>query len=225
MKAFVLGSVALFGLALAVYSQTPPPEATPVASIPVATPSVAPTATVLPSISPAATTSPVNDFAERIKQRAESGSKHKKGFNLTIDDDDGDKSDDSDGVPHWVGSVAILGILAVFGTPVLIVGLIMYFSMSRSRALQRTVRMMVEKGQPVPPELLASPAAAPLRPWYDLRRGIILFAVGIAITIFFGMTAGWDEGVWALGLIPGLIGLGYILVWRLANKHQNGFKL
>jgi Domain of unknown function (DUF6249) len=100
----------------------------------------------------------------------------------------------------------------------------MFSGWAKSRSLQRTVRMMVEKGQPVPPELFASPAGAPIRPWYDLRRGIILLAVGVAFVIFFGLTAGWEEGVWALGLIPGLIGFGYIIVWRLANRHGNGFK-
>ena len=88
--------------------------------------------------------------------------------------------------------------------------------------------MMVEKGQPIPPALLSTPvavaAASPLRPWYDLRRGIILLAIGVGVIMFFGISAGWDEGVWALGLIPGLIGAGYILAWRLAYREEKELK-
>jgi len=43
--------------------------------------------------------------------------------------------------------------------------------------------------------------------------------------MFFGISAGWDNGGWALGSIPALIGAGYILAWRLANKHANRFKM
>ena len=71
-----------------------------------------------------------------------------------------------------------------------------------------------------------SPAAAPVivRPWYDLRRGIVLVSVGVGVVMFFGISAGWDNGVWALGLIPGLIGLGYLLAWRLAYRDEKALK-
>jgi hypothetical protein len=49
-------------------------------------------------------------------------------------------------------------------------------------------------------------------------------AVGVGIIMFFGISAGWDEGVWALGLIPGLIGVGYILAWRLAYREEKELK-
>ena len=86
------------------------------------------------------------------------------------------------------------------------------------------MQTLVEKGQPIPAELLQSRAGAPLRPWYDLRRGIVLLAVGTGIIMFFGIAVGWEEGVWALGLIPAIIGGGYILAWRLANKRETLLK-
>ena len=74
--------------------------------------------------------------------------------------------------------IAIISVLAVFGFPAAIVAVIMFSSWARTRSLHRTVRMMVEKGQPVPPELLSSPAAASAgndcARGYDLRRGIVL---------------------------------------------------
>ena len=124
--------------------------------------------------------------------------------------------------------IPLVGIvfLTIFGAPVLIVIAIGIFALLLSRSRQRTIRMMVEKGQPVPPELLSSPAAAPVtvRPWYDLRRGIVLVSVGVGVVMFFGISAGWDNGVWALGLIPGLIGLGYLLAWRLAYRDERALK-
>jgi hypothetical protein len=167
-----------------------------------------------------------NQLADKIKQKVDRKFKH-KGFDITIDGDDNDERGTVHGsgdIPEGLFPVVAISVLAVFGFPVAIVAVIMFSSWAKSRSLHRTVRMMVEKGQPVPPELFAAPAGAPLRPWYDLRRGIVLLSVGFGLMMFFGLTAGWDEGVWALGLIPGLIGLGYILAWRLANRHGNGFK-
>ncbi len=239
MKALVLSSAASLALALALYAQTPAPTPeTPTAS-PALAATAAPTATVatVASVSPtvSATISPANQFADQIKQRVERKFKHGK-FALTIDDGDKGKVEaeandvdhrDSD-IPKTVLPIAILAIMCVFGFPVAIVAVIMFSSWARTRSLHRTVRMMVEKGQPIPAALLSTPAAvsaaAGLRPWYDLRRGIVLMAVGVGIIMFFGISAGWDEGVWALGLIPGLIGVGYILAWRLAYREEKELK-
>jgi len=236
MKALLLGSAASLALALALYAQTPAPTPeTPTASPALtATASPAATASLSASVSPSvsATVSPANEFADHIKQRVERKFKHGK-FALTIDDNDKGKaqveSDNrDDGIPLTVLPIAVIAILAVFGFPVAIVAVIMFSNWAKSRSLHKTVRMMVEKGQPIPAALLSTPAAVSaatgLRPWYDLRRGIVLMAVGVGIIMFFGISAGWDEGVWALGLIPGLIGAGYILAWRLAYREEKALK-
>src|SRR5881398_632904 len=195
MKAFLLGSAATFGLVLAIYAQAP--AATP--ETPAPSPTLAATVTPPASVSPAisATPSAANQFADKIKERVDRKFKH-KGFAITVDGNDGEEPDShrhhgDDDIPGKVLPIAIISILAVFGFPVAIVAVIMFSSWARTRSLHRTVRAMVEKGQPVPPELLASPAGAPLRPWYDLRRGIVLLAVGVGIVMFFGISAGWDN--------------------------------
>jgi hypothetical protein len=117
-------------------------------------------------------------------------------------------------------AIPIVGIIftTLFGAPVLIVGVIMFFSYWKARSLHRTVRMMVEKGQPVPPELFAVPHS-PAKARSDMRRGVVLMAVGLGIIVFLGAIAGWDEGVWAFGMIPFLMGAGYLTVWKLeANR-------
>jgi hypothetical protein len=97
---------------------------------------------------------------------------------------------------------------------VLIVAVILYFGFSRSRMQHRTIRMLVEKGQPVPAELLAPPAPA-VRQRSDMRRGVVLSMVGLGLMVWLGAVNDWAGGFWSLGLIPFLIGLGYLLVWKL----------
>src|SRR5438034_5164910 len=87
------------------------------------------------------------------------------------------------------------------------------------RMRQRTIRMMVEKGQPIPAELLA-PAARSVRRRSDVRRGVIWAMIGLGVMIFFGAVNDWEGGAWSLGLIPFLIGLGYLLVWKLEGKNN-----
>src|SRR5438132_10870240 len=81
MKALVLGSAASFGLAMAIYAQTP--AATP--ETPAASPALAATAAPVASLSPATSAIPsaANQFADQIKQRVEHKFKHGK-FALTI---------------------------------------------------------------------------------------------------------------------------------------------
>lgn len=220
----LLSLYSICAFALGALAQTPSPTPAATAAVPAPAASVAassPLATVAPTATPSD-----EDNDQDIDRQIEK--KLKKHFNFTIGRDNA-RADANDhnfhGDEAWM-AVPIVAIIffAIFGAPVAIVAIIMLINWSKSRALHRTIRTMVEKGQPVPPELFASPAGAQLRPWYDLRRGIILLAVGIGIVMFFGVSAGWDVGVWALGLIPAVIGSGYILTWRLAQKQQNLFK-
>jgi hypothetical protein len=114
--------------------------------------------------------------------------------------------------------VAIV-FLTIFATPVLIVAVILYFGFSKNRMMHRTVRMMVEKGQPVPEALLNPPPAQRQRS--DMRRGVVLVMVGLGIMLFLGAVNDWENGAWAVGIIPFLVGAGYLLVWKLEGKKDN----
>ncbi len=202
MKTVLVTCVCSVALALSVFGQNPAapsPQASPPVPPPAASVSVSPAATAAASVSPAAE----DDFDAAIEKKL------KKHFNLSFDRDKSGKDD----MPWIAIPIVLIVFLAIFGTPVMIVGLIMYFSFSKSRALHRTVRMMVEKGQPVPEALLNPPPV--IRQRSDLRRGVVLLMVGLGLTVFFGAVNDWESGVWSLGIIPFLIGAGYILVWRL----------
>ena len=115
--------------------------------------------------------------------------------------------------------IPLVGIvfLSIFGAPVLIVIMIGVFALLVSRSRQRTIRMLVEKGQPVPAELLA-PATRAVRQRSDARRGVVWTMVGLGVMVWLGAVNDWEGGAWSFGLIPFLIGLGYLIVWKLENK-------
>jgi hypothetical protein len=206
MNRFIIIYTCSLALATGSFAQTP--TASPSASTPAATATIS------------ATSSPTSKIEQSIRK------KHKKHFGLTIGDHDKDLDaldhlgDEKSGdIPAFVIPIVAITMLTVFGAPVLIVGLILYFSFSRQRALHRTVRMMVEKGQPVPEALLNPPPAQRQRS--DLRRGVVLTMIGIGVTVFLGAASEWEGGGWTLGLIPLLIGAGYLLVWKLDPKKDN----
>jgi hypothetical protein len=181
-----------------------------VAAVPSAT--VAPSATAAPVVAPSANPDTEEDFDKAIERKIR---KH-----FTVDFDGGHSGDHSPGddVPWIAIPIVLIVFLTIFGLPVAIVGLIMYFSFSKSRAMHKTVRMMVEKGQPVPEALLNPPPV--VRQRSDLRRGVTLLMIGAGLIVFFGAVNDWEGGVWSLGIIPFLIGLGYLLVWRLDVRKE-----
>ena len=218
MKITLVSYLCSLALSLGAYAQspTPPPDssatATPfqtAASVPAATVAsvIAATPAVAPSVAPSA--SPDTDTDEDIDRAIEK--KIRKHFNLSFDHDNSGSDSDA----SWIAlPIVFIVFLAIFGTPVMIVAVILYFSFSKNRALHKTVRMMVEKGQPVP-EALLRPTEPVLRNPSDARRGIIWMMVGLGIMIFFGACNDWEGGAWSLGIIPFLVGFGYILVWKL----------
>ena len=193
-------------LALTALAQPPPPPA------PGSSPSATASASATVSVSP-------GNLADKIHQKIDKKIKGHHG--IVIDGDDADlgrlKSDD---IPEFVIPIVAITMLTIFGAPVLIVAFIMYFGFSKSRMQHRTVRMLAEKGQPIPPELLAPPTPA-VKQRSDMRRGIVLVMVGLGAMLTFGAWSGWDGGAWALGVIPFVIGLGYLLVWKLEGDKKN----
>jgi len=76
--------------------------------------------------------------------------------------------------------------------------------------------LMIEKGQPIPPELLQS-QDPPRRPKSDLRSGLVLVGIGIGVGIFLYVQHG---NVWPAALIPLLMGVAFLITWKIeANKN------
>ena len=181
---------------------------------PTDTPIASPTTTAAPS---ATSSSASSDLADKIHRKLEKKLGHKHGIIIDGDGNDGDHVGASKDIPSEVIPLVGIVFLSIFGAPVLIVILIGVFALLVSRSRQRTIRLLVEKGQPVPAELLA-PEVRRVRRHSDVRRGVIWTMVGLGLMVWLAAVNDWEGGAWSLGLIPFLIGLGYLIIWKLENK-------
>ncbi len=223
MKTSLLGFLASCVLVMSGFGQTPTaspsdsaapaptsplaPISTPIATLAPAT-AVAPSATVASSAAVSATPGKSDDIDSAIEKKI------RQQFKVSVDGHTVNEE-----VPWIAFPIVMIVFLSIFGAPVLIVAVIMYFSFSKTRALHRTVQMMVEKGQEVPVALLNPPPAQRQRS--DLRRGVVLVMIGLGLMIFFAAVNDWEGGAWSLGIIPFLIGAGYLLVWKLDARKEN----
>ena len=130
------------------------------------------------------------------------------------------------------GFVGVIAILAVFGTiTAIIVGPSWLKSRDR-REVKATVRSAIDKGQPLPPEVIEALSKditknLPSRT-KDIRRGIIWLAVGIGIAAFSLINnlgeREWSDhvgdGMLAFAVIPATIGLAFLIL-SFFNKNRD----
>jgi hypothetical protein len=113
--------------------------------------------------------------------------------------------------------VAVLVPLSFFLCLLAAVGLTLYFRYARERQRHETLRKMVEKGMEIPPDLLVPP----IRAASDLRRGLVLLGAGIGLLVLLITFPDRDvRDLWAVGLIPILMGAAYLATWRIRLKDQ-----
>jgi uncharacterized protein DUF6249 len=218
MKQFLVISFLSVSLATTLLAQatTPSPIATP-ASVASAAAAVMPAATATATAT-SKTGQSSSDLADKIHEKLQKKLHGRHG--ITIDASNNGEDADLRKMRDFVAiPIVAIVFLSIFGAPVLIVVLIGIFTLLNSRSRQRTIRMMLEKGQPIPAELLA-PAAKAVRQRSDVRRGVVWTMVGLGVMLFFGAVNDWEGGAWSLGLIPFLIGVGYLLIWKLEGKNS-----
>jgi hypothetical protein len=123
----------------------------------------------------------------------------------------------------------VMGIVFwVFVAAVVLVPI--YLKYQDRQRMHETLRIAFEKGQPVPPELITALQSniAPRRPSTpesDLRRAIILIAVGLGFCglgygLWYGLMSVSDIAAYTtggsvagIGAIPGLIGVAHLVLW------------
>lgn len=108
--------------------------------------------------------------------------------------------------PPAVAIIAVIGTFATFALMIVAVAFAVY-RIYRQRS--ETLRLMVEKGVQIPPELLAPKPQA----GSDLRRGLVLTTFGLGLGIFL-LAVSDVRGMWTLGLVPLLVGAGYLVAYR-----------
>ena len=133
--------------------------------------------------------------------------------------------------------VPLFAIFAVFGTITAIIVGPTYLKSKERQEIQATVRAAIDKGQPLPPEVIEALGKEaskniPSRT-RDIRRGIIWLAVGIGIAAFGlinelswgGGGDNWDGpdfggGLLGVAAIPVTIGLAFIVL-SFFNKNKD----
>lgn len=140
----------------------------------------------------------------------------------------------------WVAGLFFLSTLLVFLVPLLVIVLVLWYKMRKTRMLNETMLKLAERGVVPPAEamdaigaarpqaaLAAGPSTSDLYAqargirargvWSDLRRGIILVAVGLAVQTCSMIDDGEVNGV---GLVLLFLGIGYVVLWYFEDRRN-----
>jgi hypothetical protein len=107
--------------------------------------------------------------------------------------------------------VPILAPAVTFGAIIAVVGIALYFRYRAQQLRQELYASFIQKGEPIPPELL--PGKAPKRGNADLRAGLVLLLGGIGLSFALCIANLFPYA--GFGSIPALIGVGYLIVWKV----------
>lgn len=113
--------------------------------------------------------------------------------------------------------VPIAMFIMVFG----IAAVVMFFRFRSRQELQLTVRSAIDSGQALSAEVLEELTAALHPKKNDLRRGMVLVAIGLAF-VAFAYAVGRDQAVGPLlgiSAFPFFTGIAYLVLWFL-NRDQ-----
>jgi hypothetical protein len=100
-----------------------------------------------------------------------------------------------------------------------------YFKSQERQRLQETLRAAIEKGQPIPPEIveaMATDVRLPPSPGRDLRKGVIWLGVAVGLVVM-GLVVGLEEPdvtypMLGVAAFPGFIGLAFIVIGLIGRS-------
>jgi hypothetical protein len=136
--------------------------------------------------------------------------------------------------------IPVFGIFMIIAVVIGPVWIRSYYRSKEREQLHATLRAAYEKGQPPPPELIEKltaegghdPSGRPMGSDRDLRRAIVLIAVGVGLAAL-GAGLGWgislasDVGgaitggvIAGAGAIPAFIGVAYLILWMVGRRQR-----
>lgn len=136
------------------------------------------------------------------------------GEGITIQVNDEEETSES------VGEV-IIGILAVtliFGGPIMVVGIVLYSRYRRRQLLHESMNKLIDSGREIPDNLFNEIEGTNDHD-ETLRKGMTSTGLGIALAISLSLI--FDPKVGSLGLIPLMIGLAHLLIWKVNSDQKN----
>jgi len=187
---------------------------------------VAPAASWTNSVSSPATNAAPKPTDSNDDDDDASGGKHSFKLNINTKDE----PSDSGLLAEFVDDlIPLAGIAATFGTPILIVFFISYFRFRRRRENLALAREFLNKGLPVPLELLdPSQRAVNLSiskggsdgPSCDLRKGFRLTFIGLGLAVAFYVTSP-QSTMWGWGFIPMIMGIGFLISGWVGTRRNS----
>jgi hypothetical protein len=117
-------------------------------------------------------------------------------------------------------SFLLLIPLVVMAAPVLIALMVMRYRYQQTQARYRTLLQLADKGVELPPQLLVEPQMA----YSERRRALVLISSGLGVMLTLLALPGELDGghsirgLWGLGLLPLMTGLGYLASWWLNQR-------
>lgn len=107
--------------------------------------------------------------------------------------------------------------LVVMMAPVLILLILLRYRYLQTQARYQTMLQLADKGVELPTQLLVEPNVD----YSERRRALVLIGGGLGLmAMFLALPGELDHGLgigslWGLGLLPLMIGLGYLASWWL----------
>ncbi|HEX4534706.1 MAG TPA: DUF6249 domain-containing protein [Rhizomicrobium sp.] len=113
--------------------------------------------------------------------------------------------------------------LVLTGAPVLIVLIAMRYRYQQTQARYTALLQLAEKGVELPAALLAEPSIT----YSERRRALVLIGGGLGLMAMFAvlpvtLASGQSiSSLWGIGLLPLMIGLGYLASWWLNRRARD----
>jgi len=138
----------------------------------------------------------------------------------------------------WLAGLVFFVVSLIFLVPLLIIVLLIWYKVRKNRMLNETMIKLAEKGVVPPaqamealnasrvePAVTAGPITAPMYEhakmmrrravWSDLRKGVLMIAVGFGLTAYSMFDDGSPN---ALGLILLFVGIGFCVLWFFEER-------
>jgi uncharacterized protein DUF6249 len=133
-----------------------------------------------------------------------------------------------------IAAMVFFVVAVVFFAPVLAIGLILWYRFRKARMLNETMLKLAEKGVVPPAEALgaltsgkpgATLQSTPIyeqarqiqrrAAWSDLRKGVLIGGVGLALTLYSILSDREPNG---FGLVLLFVGLGFVVLWWFEER-------
>ncbi|MGH1372241.1 MAG: DUF6249 domain-containing protein [Cellvibrionaceae bacterium] len=114
--------------------------------------------------------------------------------------------------------IGILAVTLIFGGPIMVVGIVLYSRYRRRKLLHESMNKLIENGREIPDNLFNEIEGTTDHD-QSLRKGMTSTGLGIALAISLSLIA--DPKVGSLGLIPLMIGLAHLFIWKINNNQKN----